>query len=80
MRLKILEEGFPWWVQPQIALIRRIFGMTPGPVAVASRRARLFGRNFGSAMQQAMRGAREWSAVDTELMAAFVSQQNSCSF
>jgi hypothetical protein len=43
-------------------------------------RPELFGRPFGEALQQVMRGPSDWSVGERELFAAFVSARNRCVF
>jgi len=40
----------------------------------------LFGRPFSAAVDEAMRGASDWSPGERELFAAFVSSRNQCPF
>jgi len=43
-------------------------------------RPELFGRPFSAAVDEAMRGASDWTAGERELFAAFVSSRNQCVF
>lgn len=43
-------------------------------------RPELFGRHFGTYVQSVLRGASGWTVGERELMAAMVSQTNSCAF
>jgi uncharacterized peroxidase-related enzyme len=60
----------------------RIVGRTePDPVAKTSLyRPELFGRQWLHLARSVMRGPSEWSAGERELLAAFVSRQNTCPF
>jgi uncharacterized peroxidase-related enzyme len=80
MRLKVLGTGFRPLQRAQLRLIKRIAGYVPGPMAVMSYRRDFFGKYFASILQMAMRRARAWRVGDVELFAAFVSQQNQCTY
>ena len=80
MRLKVLENGFRPVQQIQLRLIRRIVGYVPGPIAVMSYRRDYFGKTFSKLLQNSMRRAKAWRVGDAELFAAFVSQQNQCTY
>lgn len=82
MRIKILENGHRplQKVFLNIIRIRSANKQVPGPVAVMSYHRDLFGKYLAGCFQEAMRGATEWTAGETELFAAFVSQLNKCQF
>ncbi len=79
MRLRILERGHPLRTRLLLGFIRLV---TRQPVVDAVKVA-LYRPDFygaGPLTQEAMRGPSEWSVGDRELMAAFVSNANSCQF
>lgn len=80
MRLKVLENGFRPLQNAQLRLIKRYAGYLPGPIAVMSYRRGFFGKYFARITHIAMRRARAWRVGDVELFAAFVSQQNQCTY
>jgi hypothetical protein len=80
MRLQILEHGHRPLQKLQLKLIAALAGRVPGPIFLLSYRRHWFGKPYADFLQQAMRGAREWSAAETELFAAFVSKQNRCAY
>ena len=51
-----------------------------GVLKTLNYRPELFGRPFSEALEVAMRGPSEWSTVERELFAAFVSSLNQCPF
>jgi len=52
----------------------------PGPILALSYRRNACGRHFAHCVQEALRGAREWSVGEIEIFAAFVSKLNHCEF
>jgi len=81
MRLDILENGQSTIQKLQMGLIRKMMaGLLPGPVAALSYRADFFGKAFNDATQMALRNQTEWTKVEAELFAAFVSYNNRCQF
>jgi len=80
MRLKVLEGGLRPLQNAQLRLIKWYAGYVPGPIAVMSYRRGFFGKYFASILQLALRRARAWRVGDVELFAAFVSQQNHCTY
>jgi hypothetical protein len=51
-----------------------------GVLKTLNYRTELFGRPFSDALDDAMRGASDWTAAERELFAAFVSSLNQCPF
>jgi uncharacterized peroxidase-related enzyme len=81
MRLQIIENGLSPLQKLQMSLIRRLMaGHVPGPIPALSYRADFFGKQFNELVQIALRKATEWHKVETELLAAFVSYNNTCQF
>lgn len=80
MRLKVLERGFSPLQKAQLRLIKWFTGYVPGPIAVLSYRRGFFGKYFARIFQLAMRRGKAWRVGDVELFAAFVSQQNQCTY
>jgi hypothetical protein len=52
----------------------------PGPILALSFRRNSCGRHLAGCVQEALRGAREWSTGEIEIFAAFVSSLNRCRF
>lgn len=80
MRLGVLHHGHRPLQKLQLALIRAIVGQLPGPIATMSYRRDLFGRWMGDCFAEAMERAHHWSRGETELFAAYVSDQNRCRY
>ena len=81
MRLEILEDGHRPLQKILLSLTALVTtGQAPGPMRVLSYRRELFGQYFAGCLQEALRGAREWSLGEVELMAAFVSRLNECQY
>jgi hypothetical protein len=80
MRLKLLHHGHRPLQKLQLALIRAIVGQVPGPIATMSYRRNLFGRWLSDCFVESMQQAKHWSRAETELFAAFVSDQNRCRY
>ncbi|HVV85339.1 MAG TPA: hypothetical protein VHE35_19890 [Kofleriaceae bacterium] len=80
MRLRLLHEGFRPLQKAQLAIIRRLVGQLPGPIAVMSHRRKIFGKPFAACLQEAMRGKSEWSVGEREIFSAFVSKLNDCRY
>lgn len=80
MRLSILTKGLSFIQQLQLRLIRRVIGHEVGPIAMQSYRPDFFGRPFNECVVEALRGTKFWSKAEAELLAAFVSKQNQCSY
>jgi hypothetical protein len=81
MRLGNVERGRGLSAKLLFAMIRMIGGMrAPDVVRTLVHRKPFFGAPHSALTQQVMRGPSEWSIGDRELMAAFVSKLNRCSF
>ena len=80
MRLKQVENGQKLLDRCKLWMIRLVVGAFPDVMRTMYYRPEFFGRRFLAAMQEAMRGPSEWSPVERELFAAFVSSKNQCPF
>jgi hypothetical protein len=80
MRLLILANGHRPLQKIPLALMKAMYGVVPGPVAVMSYRRDLFGKYLADCCQEGMRGGSEWQPAEVELMAAFVSKLNDCRY
>ena len=78
MRLPILSKGLSPLQKLQAFFIRRMMGYVPGPILMLSYRKRFFGRPYSRLIHQVLRKAEHWSLAELELMAAFISDRNSC--
>jgi hypothetical protein len=63
-----------------LAIIARIVGQVPGPIATMSYRSERWGKEFSRLLQLAMRGPSSWSIGEREIFAAFVSKLNQCRY
>ena len=81
MRLNILNSGYTFSTKVLFAFIHLV---SRRPVSDAARlalyRPDFYGAPMGTFTQLVMRGPSAWSVSDRELMAAFVSRMNACSF
>jgi hypothetical protein len=81
VRLEVVDRGHGPEEAAGLQAIRERSGAEPlGVVKTLLYRPDLFGRPFSDALDQAMRGASEWSAGERELFAAFTSLLNQCPF
>lgn len=81
MRLSQVESGRGMLGRLVLRLLRwRIGQRVPDVLRVALYRRNFFGKHFGAYVQEALRGPSSWSLGELELMAAYVSRQNRCSF
>jgi hypothetical protein len=81
VRLEILDKGHRPLQKMILGLMAATSGgHVPGPILVMSYRRELFGKYFAGCVQEAMRGAKEWSKGEVELFAAFVSGLNECKY
>jgi len=80
MRLASLDRPLHLRQRIRYALAN-IFGRRiPGPILALSYRRNVCGRHLARCVQEALRGAREWSVGEIEIFAAFVSSLNHCRF
>jgi hypothetical protein len=81
MRLAVVDSGHGPDEAAFLEAIRERSGREPtGVVKTLMYRPDLFGRPFSDAIQQALRGASDWTPGERELFAAFTSVLNSCRF
>lgn len=81
MRPKILERGHRPLQRGILGVIRAVTGgMVPGPMLVLSYRRELCGQYLAACYQEGMRRAKEWSASQVEIFAAFISSLNACRY
>jgi uncharacterized peroxidase-related enzyme len=81
MRLAILDSGHRFGTKVLFAIIR-VMSRQPvlDVVKLLGYRAEFYGVPMKNMTQEAMRGPSPWSVAERELMAAFVSQNNTCEF
>jgi uncharacterized peroxidase-related enzyme len=81
MRLKILNNGFGLGTKILFKIIR-IFSGYPVPDAakIIFYRPDFYGSQMKKFTHQVMRGTSSWTVAERELMAAFISKLNECSF
>jgi hypothetical protein len=80
MRLEILRSGHRPVQKFFLAIIRRLVGQVPGPIATMSYRSEFWGKDFSGLLQEAMRGPSSWSVFEREIFSAFVSKLNQCRY
>jgi hypothetical protein len=80
MRLSLLHHGHRPLQKLQLWIIRALVGQVPGPIATMSYRRQLFGRWLSDCFVESMQQTRHWSRGETELIAAYVSDQNRCRY
>jgi hypothetical protein len=81
MRLSNIERGRGLSAKLTFVMIRLLGGMrAPDVVRTLVYRKPFFGAPHSDLTQQVMRGPSDWSLGDRELMAAYVSKLNQCSF
>jgi hypothetical protein len=80
MRLALLHHGHRPLQKLQLKLIAAMVGQLPGPIATMSYRRNLFGRWLSSCFVEAMEKPKHWTRGETELFAAYVSDQNRCRY
>ena len=81
MRLKILNSGYRFGAKVLFAVIRAISRYPlPDAAKLVFYRPDFYGSPMKEFTHQAMRGHSAWSVGDRELMAAFVSKMNECTF
>ncbi|MEM7126087.1 MAG: hypothetical protein AAF702_07155 [Chloroflexota bacterium] len=80
MRLSILTEGLSFVQRLQLSLMKRLIGHEIGPIAMQSYRPNFFGRAYNDCVAEALRKTEFWTKAEAELLGAFVSKQNQCSY
>jgi hypothetical protein len=81
MRLAILDSGHRFWSKVLFVVIRAMSRQpVPDVIKLNHYRPDFYGTPMTVIVQEAMRGASQWSVGDRELMAAFVSKMNECEF
>jgi hypothetical protein len=80
MRLDILHNGHRPLQKLQMKLVKAIVGQVPGPIATMSYRRNLFGRWLSQCLIESMQKTKHWTRGETELFAAYVSDQNRCRY
>ena len=80
MRLRVLDHGHNRLQKIQLGILRRLTGRSIEPLLMMSYRRDLFGKHLARALQEGLRGAREWSVAEVETFAAFVSSLNRCQY
>ncbi|MEV6325942.1 carboxymuconolactone decarboxylase family protein [Nocardia sp. NPDC051787] len=81
MRLDILNRGYRPGTKVLFTLIRIFSGHSvPDAAKLVFYRPDFYGARAKTFTHEAMRGPSAWSVADRELMAAFVSKVNECTF
>jgi len=80
MRLAALTKPMHLRQRVRYALANIWGRRIPGPILALSYRRNACGRHLARCVQEALRGAREWSVGEIEIFAAFVSKLNRCEF
>jgi hypothetical protein len=80
MRLASLERPINLRQKVRFALANAFSRRIPGPILALSYQRNACGRHLAGCVQEALRGAREWSVGEIEIFAAFVSSLNHCRF
>ncbi|WP_280294980.1 carboxymuconolactone decarboxylase family protein [Nocardia abscessus] len=81
MRLDILDRGYGTGTKLLFTLIRVVSGQpVPDAAKLVFYRPDFYGARAKKFTHEAMRGRSTWSVADRELMAAFVSKVNGCTF
>jgi uncharacterized peroxidase-related enzyme len=81
MRLDILNSGYKFGKKVLFSIIKAISGYPlPDAAKLVFYRPDFYGTPAKQFTQRAMRGPSQWSVGDRELMAAFVSRVNECTF
>jgi uncharacterized peroxidase-related enzyme len=81
MRLKILNNGYDFGTKVLFAFIQLVSRRpVPDAAKLVFYRPDFYGAPMGALTHLAMRGPSAWSVGDRELMAAFVSKMNACTF
>jgi uncharacterized peroxidase-related enzyme len=81
MRLEILNKGYSFGTKMLFGIIKAVSKYPlPDAAKIIFYRPAYYGTPMKKFTQKAMRGSSEWSIGDRELMAAYVSNLNQCSF
>ena len=80
MRLAGLTQPLHLRQRVRFMMTEAVGRRIPGPVLALSYRRNACGRQLALCVQEAMRGAREWSIGEIEIFAALVSSLNHCRF
>lgn len=81
MRLEILNDGYKFGARILFSIIKTFSGYPlPDAAKIIFYRPDFYGTPAKQFTQRAMRGPSKWSVADRELMAAYVSGLNECSF
>lgn len=81
MRLKILNSGYSFGTKFLFGFIRMVSRHpVPDAAKLVFYRSDFYGSPMKKFTHEAMRGKSIWSVGDRELMAAFVSKMNECTF
>lgn len=81
MRLEILNSGYTFGTKVLFAIIKAVSHYpVPDAAKVVFYRPQYYGSPMKKFTHRAMRGPSQWSVGDREIMAAFVSRLNECTF
>jgi uncharacterized peroxidase-related enzyme len=81
MRLNILNNGYKFGTKVLFSIIKAVSGYPlPDAARLVFYRPDFYGTPAKKFTHKAMRGPSSWSVADRELMAAFVSNINACTF
>jgi uncharacterized peroxidase-related enzyme len=81
MRLEILNTGYSFGTKILFRIVRLFSGYPmPDAARLVFYRSDFYGNPMKKFTQQAMRGPSSWSVGDRELMAAYISKLNQCTF
>jgi len=81
MRLEILNNGYKFGTKLLFGIIKLFSGYPlPDAARLIFYRSDFYGNPAKQFTQRAMRGQSPWSVGDRELMAAYISRLNECSF
>lgn len=81
MRLNVLNTGYTFGTKILFGFIKIVSGYSvPDAARIVFYRPRFYGSYIKKFTNEVMRGPSEWSVAERELMAAFVSKRNECSF
>ena len=81
MRLDILNNGYKWGTKLLFGIIKMFSGYPlPDAARLVFYRPDFYGNPAKQFTQRVMRGPSAWSVGDRELMAAYISHLNQCSF